>query len=142
MKAPIYLLDTNVLMHLLRGNDIGNAIDSKYRLRENQHRHVISVVTAGELLGLANKNGWGANRLQQLQELLKNLVIIDVTHPAITRAYMDVYKACSGHPIPQNDMWIAATCKATGATLLSCDQDFHHLDGNQISLEFFQVPKK
>lgn len=32
----------------------------------------------------------------------------------------------------QNDMWIAATAKATGATLLTTDRDFDHLQGEHI----------
>jgi predicted nucleic acid-binding protein len=29
----------------------------------------------------------------------------------------------------KNDIWIAATVNVTGATLLTTDQDFDHLDG-------------
>jgi len=34
--------------------------------------------------------------------------------------------------IGQNDLWIAAAAKATGATLLTTDRDFDHLDPTQL----------
>ena len=33
----------------------------------------------------------------------------------------------------KNDLWIAATAKATGATLLTTDKDFDHLYPGQIN---------
>ena len=36
----------------------------------------------------------------------------------------------------KNDLWIAACAKATGATLLTTDKDFDHLDTELLSVEY------
>jgi len=35
----------------------------------------------------------------------------------------------SGLPLDENDLWIAATALALGATLVTRDNDFRHIDG-------------
>lgn len=40
----------------------------------------------------------------------------------------------------KNDLWIAATAHVTGATVLSTDKDFAHLDG--VWLEYRFVDQK
>lgn len=44
----LVLLDTNVLIHLVRGNAIGRAIDARYGLRARPERPLISMVTVGD----------------------------------------------------------------------------------------------
>jgi tRNA(fMet)-specific endonuclease VapC len=54
----------------------------------------------------------------------------DVDREVASR-YGDVFAQLkrSGTPIPTNDIWIAAITFATGAHLLSFDQDFENVDG-------------
>ena len=51
--ATGYLLDTNILVHLLRGDALGKYIDQTYSLRSTLSHCVISVVTVGETGSLA-----------------------------------------------------------------------------------------
>lgn len=60
-----YLLDTNILLQLLRGNDLGKQIDSQFGLRSSLNFSMISVVTAGEMLALAYKFKWGQKKARQ-----------------------------------------------------------------------------
>lgn len=49
--APVtaYLLDTNILVYLIRGKAVGQAIEANFGLRGALNRCVISVVTVGEM---------------------------------------------------------------------------------------------
>jgi predicted nucleic acid-binding protein len=82
-KATAYLLDTNILVHLIRGKAVGLAIEAHFALRGALNRCVISVVTVGEMYALARKWNWGANKLAELQKLLSQLVWVDINHPDI-----------------------------------------------------------
>jgi tRNA(fMet)-specific endonuclease VapC len=60
--APeLILLDTNVLVHLVRGNEFGRSVNQAYGLADRKERPLISVVTVGEMLSLAKKLSWGGD---------------------------------------------------------------------------------
>lgn len=60
---------------------------------------------------------------------MDNLVVEDINAPEILAAYGEIDHASReiGRPMGKNDVWIAATAKVTGATLLTTDRDFDHL---------------
>jgi predicted nucleic acid-binding protein len=58
--APeLILLVTNILVHLVRGNEFGRSVNQSYGLADRKERPLISVVTVGEMLSLAKKLTWG-----------------------------------------------------------------------------------
>jgi len=59
---PGYILDTNILVALIRNKTLGQSIDNTYQLSSGFHRCVISVVTVGEMYSMANRLGWGAKK--------------------------------------------------------------------------------
>ncbi len=130
-----YVLDTNVLVALIRGNDLGKTIDHRFRLRGHLRRCMISVVTVGEMYSLARKFGWGEKKREALQALLNELVWIDISHPEVLECYgeIDCDSQKMGRAMTKNDVWIAATARAAGATLLTTDADFDHLHGHYIT---------
>ena len=130
-----YLLDTNILLQLLRGNDLGKQIDSQYGLRSSLNYSMISVVVAGEILALAYKFKWGQKKLDSLQDMLDELVWIDINRREVLSAYAEIdhFSESQGIKMGKNDAWIAATAKASGATLLTTDPDFDHLNGTHIT---------
>lgn len=69
----LILLDTNIVVNLVRANPMGRRIDTDHELRAPEH----------------------------------------VEKPA--------------RPMGKNGLWIAATARVTGATLLTTDADFDHL---------------
>src|SRR5438128_1595358 len=125
-----YLLDTNILVALIRGNELGQYIDSAYALKTNLTQSIISVVTVGEMYGLARKFGWGPAKILALRELLDELVWVDINQTQILEAYGEIDHATesAGRRMGQNDVWIAATARAAGFTLLTTDKDFDRLD--------------
>ncbi len=67
MARPVFLLDTNVVLHLVRGNALGKHLATTFDLMNSVHRPLVSVVTHGELRLIAARNGWGADKLNALE---------------------------------------------------------------------------
>lgn len=126
---PLYLLDTNVLVALLRAGPLGQHIDATYQPRQAKFKPIVSVVSVGEILSLARQFAWGAKMTADISKLLDYLVIEDIDAPEILAAYAEIDHAsrAGGRKMGKNDAWIAATTKVTGATLLTTDKDFDHL---------------
>lgn len=133
MPAPLYLLDTGVLMALINGKELGERIDAAYGLRASPNRPLVCIVTHGELWALAEKNGFGEKKRDAIRGMLDHVVTVDVSDEAVIRAYAEVYAALHRHVkgsrtnIGENDMWIAACTRAVGATLLTHDAHFDAL---------------
>ena len=123
------LLDTTVLIHLIRGNSLGRWIEESFALRERTKTPLISIVTVGEMLAFAKKRGWGEKKVDQMEALLRELVIVDISSQDVLRTYaeIDLLLEKAGHPIGQNDLWIAATAIKAEAHLLTTDRDFDPL---------------
>lgn len=124
-----YLLDTNVLVALIRAKTLGEATDRRFALRSAINRSMICVVTAGEMLSLARQCAWGQSKRDALQALLDEVVWIDINHPDIIDAYAEIDFATrsQGRKMGKNDVWIAATAKVSKTILLTTDLDFDHL---------------
>jgi tRNA(fMet)-specific endonuclease VapC len=123
------LLDTNILIHLVRANWIARSIESRFQLRTRTETPLVSVISIGEALAFAKRLGWGLQKAELLEALLQELVIVDISDE-ILRAYaeIDFFLRRAGNPIQNNDVWIAATAVAAGAHLLTTDKDFDPLD--------------
>jgi tRNA(fMet)-specific endonuclease VapC len=129
--ASGYLLDTNILLHLLRGKELGQFIDQQFALRNSLANCIISVVTVGEMQSLARKFAWGQGKISELEKLLEALPWVDINDPFVIDAYgrIDQFSDTKGRPMGKNDAWIAATAHVTKITLLTTDKDFDHLQG-------------
>jgi predicted nucleic acid-binding protein len=82
MSDRLFLLDTNVVLTLVRGETLAAHIDSTFGLRDSKVRPLVSIVTHGEVRVLARRNGWGERKLAALRDALDSLVAVDVSHPA------------------------------------------------------------
>lgn len=132
MSEPLYLLNTNILLALLRGNALGRHIDQQFGLHTASQRPLVCIVSHGEIKVLARRNRWGPDKCAALEIMLFNLVTVDISHPAVIEAYVDLDLCSQAFPagarnMGKNDLWIAAAAKATGAYLLTTDSDFAHL---------------
>jgi tRNA(fMet)-specific endonuclease VapC len=147
MKPTLYLLDTNILLALIRGNELGRYIRQTYGLDNPTNRSVISVVSHGEIWAIAQRNSWGDKKRDALRKMLENLVTLDLNSELIIAAYVEVDAANGAVPggarqLSNNDMWIAASTKAAGATLLTTDQDFQHLHPNVFTVQYIDPRSK
>jgi tRNA(fMet)-specific endonuclease VapC len=136
-----YLLDTNIIVHLVRGSRLAYQIEEQLNLLGVDTKIYISAVTKGELLSFAKRNHWGNTKTQQLALLLEQLksVPIDGSSP-IMEAYADIDAFSQGkHPeyqlpsgvsarnMGKNDLWIASTAYLLDVKLVTTDHDFDHL---------------
>jgi tRNA(fMet)-specific endonuclease VapC len=124
LSRELFLLDTGIVLHAVRGSELWHRVDSLFQLRHRPYRPLISAVTVGEALALAARNGWGDEKRGVLEGLLRELVILDINVEAILRAYAELDIATRSRPIGDNDLWIAATARATGTHLITTDTDF------------------
>src|SRR5258706_5295855 len=92
MASAVYLLDTNVVLQLLRGKVLGRYLASTFGLLNTMNRPLISIVTHGELGVMADRNKWGTQKLGALQSALDNLVTIDLNDRSVLQAYVNVQR--------------------------------------------------
>ncbi len=137
LAAEQLVLDTNILVHLLRGDPTGQEIERVYGVAQRAPRAVISVVTKGELKALAYKFGWGSDKHERLDAMLAALPATDISHNSIYEAYanVDVTSMALGVKMGKNDLWIAATTLVLGGVLLTMDADFDHLSPAVLKVE-------
>lgn len=78
-----YVLDTGVLLNLVRGKELGTRIDREFALTSSMRLHTVSIVTHGELKVLAERNDWGAEKRNALAVALDNLVTVNIESEAL-----------------------------------------------------------
>lgn len=135
MPSPVYLLDTAILLVCVRGGKLGKYICAQYPFDNAGFGSLVCVVSVGEILSLSKKLKWGSERNAILRALLDTLVTVDINSNTVLEAYseLDYFSESIGRRMGKNDIWIAAAAKATGATLLTTDNDFDHLHPTQIT---------
>ena len=132
--SELLILDTNIIIHLIRGNEVARRVDAGFQIRHHPDRPLISVVTLGECLSLVRQFQWGAAKIEALQSLLSEFVVVDInTRPVLERfGEFHALTRSMGRTLGHNDLWIAATAAATGAHLITTDTDFDPLYPNHI----------
>lgn len=87
----------------------------------------------GELYYGANRSARPEKHLAQIEQFLK---AVDVLAPEkeTCEQYGKIAAtlALAGTPIPQNDIWIAATAVQTSLPLATCDNHFDHVAGLRV----------
>jgi tRNA(fMet)-specific endonuclease VapC len=88
-------------------------------------RPFYSVIVVGELEYGAFHSSRPKKNLKRLWSFLKQGTILDVSRVTARRnAHIRQDLAAKGKPIPEADIWIAATCLENDFALLSDDQHF------------------
>jgi predicted nucleic acid-binding protein len=125
-----YLLDTNAISDLIRG---AAGIESWLSSAGQDDRVVTCTIARGEVLFGVARLPEGKRR-RGLEERARPLLGSLPCEPIPERAG-DFYAAVklaqrrAGLVLDENDLWIAATALALGATLVSRDTDFSRIDG-------------
>ena len=128
------LLDTNIIIHLARDDDVWRAANAEYGLLNRREVPLLSSVVEGEVLGLAMHWGWGESRKADLVALFDEFVRVDVGLPEVVQEYARLYSvsASAGRLPGENDLWILATASAAGAVIYTCDTDFDWFDPDYV----------
>ena len=120
------LLDSNAYSRLMRGDDQTAVVV------RGATEILMSAVVVGELLyGFRNGSRFDRNA-SDLRSFLDNPYVSFVPVGSTTAdRYSRIASAlrAKGHPIPTNDVWIAAHAMETGADLVSADRHFEAVDG-------------
>lgn len=147
MRGRLFLLDTSALLNIVRGNDLGKFIQQTYDLLNPATRPLVSIVSHGELWAMAERRNWQKNKRQAVEQILDAVVTIDLNAGEIITAYVEVDKrsqavAKGARTLSKNDLWIAATAKASNAALLTTDQDFLFLHPDYLFVEYVDPKSK
>lgn len=146
-----YVLDTNILLHYLRGTELSIWIDQQFSpLDSTINESIISIVNVGEIRAIAKINHWGQRRLDKIDNLLDELLITDINTEDLIERYAEIDAfshdkiierplGMTARNMGKNDLWIAATASILDATLLTTDKDFNHLHNQYLNLEFITV---
>jgi tRNA(fMet)-specific endonuclease VapC len=119
-----YLLDTNIVIPFL--ND-----DPWIKQKVRQSPEVfIPVIVIGELFYGARKSAHTVENVANIETfMLENVILTCDAETA--RKYGDIKTQLrqEGHPIPENDIWIAAIALQDTLTLVSRDTHFGYVKG-------------
>ena len=125
-RSELLLLDTNIVIHLIRDNEVATRLDAAFHLRHRTDRPLLSVVTVGECLSVVRQFRWGTAKVEALEALLRELVIVPIDSRPVLERFGEFHSWTKsvGRTLSHNDLWIAATAAATGAHLITTDNDF------------------
>ena len=120
------LLDSNAYSMLMRGN---NQVAELVRRAEEV---LLSAIVVGELMYGFRWGSYFERNAAELRSFLDNPYVsfVDVG-PVTADRYSRIAASlrAKAHPIPTNDVWIAAHAMETGADLVSADAHFELVDG-------------
>ena len=122
MKSLV--IDTNLLIPLLWRGDTGEPFFDEY------DAIILPAIVLGEFKdGLFPTKAGDRNRSALEVFLQKATVRVVPVTDRTADLYAKVYQALrkEGTPIPQNDMWIAASALEHGADLATHDEHFRHV---------------
>lgn len=130
----IHLLDTNILIYLLKNRppQVAERIDAL----ADEDSLAMSFLTWAELLQGAEGSQRREATLAQLDALARQVQVLYPGGPAICRHYAKQATALKrqGTPIGANDLWIACHALALGATLVSHNvREFQRIEGLQLA---------
>lgn len=119
MTGSKVALDTNQAVHLL--NDVPAVVAW---LDSFDHLY-LPVAVLGELLYGALNSSKATDNLSKVDALVARCVVLEsgvMTSRVYAQLRLDLKKR--GRPVPENDLWIAATCVERGIPLATDDAHF------------------
>lgn len=133
-----YLYDTNILVYLIKQHAAAITLETEIA-KDPANLRIISIVSKAEMESLALQRQWGEKKIELLNNLLNQFLIVPIDSEQIIKAYADIDAFSQGkhstikskftaRNMGKNDLWIAATALVTGSTLITSDGDFDHLD--------------
>lgn len=128
--SDLYLLDTNILIHIIRDDLTGQRIKATYAPYTRDPKPLICSVSDGELRSLSLQFLWGKQKLDKMEFALDYFGRVPIEQPEVMKTYaiIDSHSRSKGIKMGKNDLWIAATTLITDSRLLTTNTDFDHLD--------------
>lgn len=124
-------LDTNIVVDLLRNQ---NEAPTKILVYNTIY---LPITVCGELLFGSALSGKPVENKRNVLLFLGKCVLLEY-NLSVAESYADIreHLQAKGKPIPENDIWIAATAVAFGLKLITRDRHFINID--RLDVEFWQ----
>lgn len=129
----IYLLDTNILIYLIKNHP--PAVAQRVDTLSEDDRLCMSFITWAELLKGAERSTRKPEVLRSLDKLARQVPVIYPSGPTICRHYAAQATRLkdAGTPIGANDLWIACHALAEEATLVTHNtREFQRVEGLRV----------
>jgi hypothetical protein len=81
---------------LVRGGLVGQHLAAKFGLLEAVDRPLVSIVTFGELLVLADRNHWGAAKREKMLRVLDLFVVVDTHDWVVLECHTEAQRTSRG----------------------------------------------
>jgi len=133
VTAAKVLVDTNIVSYVMKGSPLGRA----YAPHLQGKLLSISFITVGEMYYGAEKARWGVKKRSQLENALRNFVVIPYDHQIAKRYGLIVAeRERKGRPVSCHDAWIAACAVTHGVPIVTHNpRDFEEISGLGIVTE-------
>ena len=120
-------LDTNIAIRILNNDKV---VIKKISLIPVLY---LPVTVEGELLFGALNSGKSIKNLKAYREFISSCPVLNI-NSSVASEYAAIRKQLKvdGTPIPENDIWIAATCKIYQLPIATRDKHFDYVKGLQI----------
>ncbi len=118
-----FLLDTNIVIAFLTGDEfVIQRPDSNDQL-------YVSCIVIGELLYGAFNSTQIDENVDRVDEFIRDTVSVPCDNDT-ARVYGEIKTSLRrrGRPIPDNDIWVAATAKQHSLSLVTRDEHFGHVE--------------
>lgn len=121
-----FLLDTNIVIGLFEGDP---AVATQL---QSAPYSAISVIVYAELLAGSLRSARVQENVERLERFANDVPVLHCERETAAQfAAIAVRLRKKGRPIPENDLWIAATARQHGLTLVS--RDHHFADVEEIT---------
>jgi len=127
VKGELIALDTNVVIDVLNGKmEIIQFLRSYKKI-------YLPITVCGELLFGAKNSAQREANEKKFRQFLQSCCILNINE-LVADEYATVRKYLKdrGTPLPENDIWIAATCLVNALPLATYDKHFERIEGLQL----------
>lgn len=118
-----HLLDTNIILALFKNDEnVRNQMAASPEV-------FVPAIAVGELYYGAQHSAHVEKNMNQIREFAENTTVLarDITTAKHYGQIKSELKT-KGHPLPENDVWIAAIAKQHSLTVVTRDQHFKEID--------------
>lgn len=120
------LLDTNAAIAILEGEGVLEALPEDSEV-------YLNIVVLGELYYGAHASGRVDANLQRIDRLTALCPVLGCDQETARQyALIKSQLRKKGRPIPDNDLWVAASAEQYGLSVISRDRHFEHIDGLEL----------
>jgi tRNA(fMet)-specific endonuclease VapC len=124
VKIEPIALDTNIVIDVLNNNQVIVEALKDYR------EIYLPITVCGELLFGAKNSARREKNEQRFRQFIQACLILNVNE-LVAEDYAEIRKTLKdkGRPLPENDIWIAATCRVNNLPLVTHDKHFEMIEG-------------